>query len=321
MDEEQPPPALTVDPRPATKTPGTVLPPGHAAPLAYRLGEERHTDKRIHCREARFRSASTGQTSRTTVASSRLAVLLVLAALAGGGCGGNGTGDTGPGEESGSAKEGAARLTARPDGGAGDCKPGLRELSLPGGGKALLRVGPGAAGERRAFILALHGAGGTPRNALWAFRGANDEPVVLLAPAAGDDGWSLSRSGRDVARIDRALAEAFDRCRIDREHVAIGGFSAGASYALSLGLVNGDLFDAVIALSPGGIVTEAREGSPRIFVAHGTRDRRIPIEDGAGTIVPRLRSAGYSVDLRRFDGGHEVPRNISEAAISWFLER
>jgi predicted esterase len=253
------------------------------------------------------------------VASSRLAVLLVLAAVAGAGCGGR---QVGSGGDTASAEVEAVRLEARPGRGAIACKPGLHELSLPAGGRALLRVGPRAAGRPRALILALHGAGESPRDALWAFRGADDEPVVVVAPSAGDDGWSLGRpGGGDIARIDRALARAFARCRIDRTHVAIGGFSAGGSLALSLGLANGDLFDAVIALSPGGILTEARKRSPRIFVAHGTRDRRIPIEAGAGAIVPSLRSAGYDVELRRFDGGHEVPRGISEAAVSWFLWR
>jgi predicted esterase len=32
-----------------------------------------------------------------------------------------------------------------------------------------------------------------------------------------------------------------------------------------------------------------------------------------------LRAAGYAVRFRRFDGGHEVPRKVSEAAVSWFL--
>jgi phospholipase/carboxylesterase len=35
--------------------------------------------------------------------------------------------------------------------------------------------------------------------------------------------------------------------------VALGGFSDGASYALSLDLTNGDLFASLIAFSPGFI--------------------------------------------------------------------
>jgi predicted esterase len=36
-------------------------------------------------------------------------------------------------------------------------------------------------------------------------------------------------------------------------------------------------------------------------------------------IVPELRNAGYDVTYREFDGGHEVPAEISEEALDWFL--
>jgi len=51
--------------------------------------------------------------------------------------------------------------------------------------------------------------------------------------------------------------------------VAIQGFSDGASYALSLGLTNGDLFTHVIAFSPGFAAPAEQRGRPRIYVSHG----------------------------------------------------
>jgi phospholipase/carboxylesterase len=48
--------------------------------------------------------------------------------------------------------------------------------------------------------------------------------------------------GPDVEFIDRALDWAFDRLTLDIRKLAITGFSDGASYALSLGITNGDLF-------------------------------------------------------------------------------
>ena len=52
----------------------------------------------------------------------------------------------------------------------------------------------------------------------------------------------IGRYGSDIAFIDRALAQIFNRNAIDPSKVAIAGFSDGASYALSVGLTNGDLF-------------------------------------------------------------------------------
>ena len=162
--------------------------------------------------------------------------------------------------------------------------------------------------------------GGGARHGLHAFRGAWDVPgIVMVAPAARGDTWSFF-GGRDVdvSVVERAVAQAFARCSIDRRLVAVGGFSDGASYALTLGLTNGDLFRAVIALSPGGAHTDSRVGAPRVFVAHGTGDPVLPVE-GSDAIVRSLRNDGYRVTYRRFSGVHEVRPEIARASVRWFV--
>jgi phospholipase/carboxylesterase len=140
--------------------------------------------------------------------------------------------------------------------------------------------------------------------------------VVIVAPASAGNTW---RRWDDVDFVDQALRRAFERCRIDPGRVAVGGFSDGATYALSLGVANGDLFGAVMALSPGGVVSESVVGQARFFVAHGERDDVIPIERGGDQVVAALREFEYPVTYRKFPGGHKVPRGISEAAVRWFL--
>ena len=99
--------------------------------------------------------------------------------------------------------------------------------------------------------------------------------------------------------------------------VAIGGFSDGASYALSLGLANGDLFTHVIAFSPGFITPAPPAGRPPIFVSHGTEDQVLGIDVTSRRIVPRLKSAGYTVTYREFTGPHTVPTPIAREALEW----
>ena len=141
--------------------------------------------------------------------------------------------------------------------------------------------------------------------------------MVLVAPKSESRIWNPFY-GADLNSIDRALKRAFARCRIDPRRIAIGGFSDGAGNALTLGLVNGDLFRAVMALAPGALIAEKPVGKPRVFIAHGTRDTTIPIR-ASETIVRKLRAARYSVTYRRFRGAHEVPDAISTAAVRWFL--
>lgn len=115
-----------------------------------------------------------------------------------------------------------------------------------------------------------------------------------------------------------ALERVFQRYAVDPSHLAIGGFSDGASYALSLGLTNGDLFNHVIAFSPGFLAPGERIARPRIFISHGTNDRVLPVACSQ-RIVAVLRDSGYDVTYREFAGPHIVPVGIAHQAVEWFL--
>ena len=108
----------------------------------------------------------------------------------------------------------------------------------------------------------------------------------------------------------------FERLAVDAGRLAIEGFSDGASYAVSLSLANGDLFTHVIAFSPGLVDQVAqRGGQPSIFIAHGTRDERLPIDASSVRRVTRLERDGYEVRFRKFDDGHEVPAEVAREAV------
>ncbi|HYG79829.1 MAG TPA: alpha/beta hydrolase-fold protein [Pyrinomonadaceae bacterium] len=144
--------------------------------------------------------------------------------------------------------------------------------------------------------------------------------MLLLAPDSRRQTWDVIEGvyGPDVAYIDRALEQTFGLYTVDPARVAVGGFSDGASYALSLGLTNGDLFTHVIAFSPGFMAPAGQQGAPRLFVSHGARDRVLPVDACSRRIVPRLKRAGYDVLYREFDGPHTVPHEVAREAAAWF---
>jgi phospholipase/carboxylesterase len=216
----------------------------------------------------------------------------------------------------------AGRVSLPSTSSTGDCAPGEYSLRLGGERQARLLVTPGSVAPR-ALVVVFHGAGGTSRDGLYAFRGAWKAPgLALLAPAARGNTWSLLHGpDTDVRTVNQGLARAWKKCRIDPRQVATAGFSDGATYALSLGLQNGDIFRAVMALSPGGVLAEKNVGRPRVFIAHGTRDNVLPISRTSEVIVRTLRSSGYSVTYRKFQGGHEAPEGISREAVRWFLRK
>jgi phospholipase/carboxylesterase len=152
--------------------------------------------------------------------------------------------------------------TPETTGAAGACTPGVHELMLGNGQPAQMRVTSGS--NTRALVVVLHGAGGSPASALEAFRGGWKTPgLVLIAPASKGQTWSILRSEQDadLESVNLALAEAYERCNIDRARIGVGGFSDGATYALTLGVSNGDLFPAIMALSPGGILGGQQVGA------------------------------------------------------------
>lgn len=103
--------------------------------------------------------------------------------------------------------------------------------------------------------------------------------------------------------IDQLLGWLFAEANVERSKIAISGFSDGASYALSVGLANGDLFTHVrvascvcgvcgcvcvrafactllaqiLAFSPGFMSPPDFVAKPSVFVSHGTDDAVLPI--------------------------------------------
>lgn len=145
--------------------------------------------------------------------------------------------------------------------------------------------------------------------------------MILVIPESRGRTWDRVNGsyGPDVAFIDRALARVFERCQVDRSRLALGGFSDGASYALSLGLANGDLFSHVVAFSPGFALTRRAAVGPKVFISHGVFDSVLPVELSRDGVVPQLRGQGYDVRYEEFEGGHEVPAAVSNSALDWLL--
>ena len=157
-------------------------------------------------------------------------------------------------------------LSARPgEPGKDSFAVGLHRLGVGDQSAALLVPPTLPAGPARLVVL-LHGAGSSPREALpYLESEARTRGFLLLAPKSQDYTWDVIRGGfgPDVGTLDLVLEEVFDRFPVDPGRLAIAGFSDGASYALSVGLVNGDLFTDLLAFSPGFAVSGRRSGRPR----------------------------------------------------------
>lgn len=215
-----------------------------------------------------------------------------------------------------------ARLTPRP-------KSGV---------KTTLTTGPlGLGGERDGVVqmpstvpdgplpvmLFLHGATQTGTRMMSRISAAAEAAgVVVVAPDSRRGTWDAIRGGfgEDVTYLNRVLTHVFSRVDVDPKRLSIAGFSDGATYAISLGLANGDLFPHVLAFSPGFVVRAPEHGHPRFFFSHGTNDQILPIGVCSRVIVPQLRGRGFDVTYREFEGRHELPPEIQADAFKWLLQ-
>ncbi|GEO12181.1 alpha/beta hydrolase [Segetibacter aerophilus] len=174
------------------------------------------------------------------------------------------------------------------------------------------------------LAVMLHGAGGNAEHGLNLLKPYADEKnILLLAPASRSVTWDIiakENFNGDIIFIDQALTIAFENYNVDRDHIAVGGFSDGASYGLCVGLSNGDLFTHIMAFSPGFYHTVENKGKPAVFISHGVKDHVLPIAPCSRRIVPRLKRLNYNIQYKEFQGEHEIPADISATAVNWFLE-
>ncbi len=171
------------------------------------------------------------------------------------------------------------------------------------------------------FVM-FHGAGGFPQKVLpFIEPHAQQHKFLVLAPHSTFPTWDIviGGSGPDLERLQLALGNVAARYRIDTDRVAFAGFSDGASYALSIGVTNGDIASHVIAFSGGFMSVFVQEGQPRIFIAHGLIDEQLPIATSGRQNAAKLKAAGYDVQYVEFDGLHIIEPGVVARAIDFFL--
>ncbi|HSM61751.1 MAG TPA: hypothetical protein VK849_13175 [Longimicrobiales bacterium] len=268
--------------------------------------------RRLHAEGARTgRSGPATPLSRRGFLATGLASLTLPSLLA---CLERGTGPT---------YDGNPRLSARPGVPTEVPQIGATVPGIEIGRDAILYVPEGYDPDTPSpMMVALHGAGGSA--ASWSgFQPlCGGRNMILLAVDSRGSTWDRVRGafGPDVFYLDEVLAYTFARCRVDPDRLALAGFSDGASYALSLGVSNGDLFSHLIAFSPGFYLPAAeRVGKPRVFVSHGGSDPIIAFQASRDHIVPMLQEEGFDVTFREFDGGHSVPETVATEALDWML--
>lgn len=189
-----------------------------------------------------------------------------------------------------------------------------------------------------------HGSGDTAINGINCLPAAfmEEKNVYVLCMASQKYTWDMiveKQFAKDTQITDLALSQLMTHFPHIQE-ISIAGFSDGASYALSLGAANKDIFRHIFAFSPGYIrfapspsgstssystaVTNATDSSekrqyPRVFISHGKNDRVLPVTC-SHRIVDTLEMKGFDGYYKEFDGGHTVPPEVAIFGLSFWMQ-
>jgi phospholipase/carboxylesterase len=218
------------------------------------------------------------------------------------------------------------RFSVRPKAPTMDLGPGEHVLDDNGGRRAILYIPPSYdAATATPLMLMLHGARGDGDRTLEQQRAvAKQHGVIVLSPSTRSGTWDAITSrgtfAHDFAKLDALLTQSFERCNVDATRIASGGFSDGGTYAVSIGLMNGDLFTHIIAHSPGYVISEERNGKPAVYISHGRQDEVLPFDRCGARIAAQLEREGYATRFDTFDGGHTAAPEIRSAALQWFKD-
>jgi phospholipase/carboxylesterase len=183
--------------------------------------------------------------------------------------------------------------------------------------------------DARAYplVMALHGGSGHGRLFLWSWlREARGRDVILVAPTAVGDTWSLMEPQVDSGNLGAVLDAVGQRWRVDRSRLLLTGMSDGGTFTLLAGLDDESPFThlAPVASSFHPLLLTMTEPSRVIrlpvYLVHGALDWMFPVSVARGA-RQALTAAGAQVTYREIaDLSHVYPREEGTAILDWFLD-
>jgi polyhydroxybutyrate depolymerase len=167
--------------------------------------------------------------------------------------------------------------------------------------------------------------------------------AIFVAPNGIDNGWA-NTGGRDIAFLN-AMLELFEsKLCIDTTRIFSTGFSYGGMMSFTVGCDAPGVFRAIAPMS-GALYSGCNRSGAKpvaVWMAHGSNDTTVPLEDGKAGLAVFLEKNGcsdqtmpttpspcvsyqgcdpaYPVTYCEFDGGHG-PQNFAPAAVWDFFKQ
>jgi phospholipase/carboxylesterase len=176
-------------------------------------------------------------------------------------------------------------------------------------------------------VMALHGGSGHGRLFLtnWVSQ-ARARGLIVIAPTAVGDTWSLMDPEVDSNNLASILARVRARWSIDPAHMLLTGMSDGGTFTLLSGVdadspfshlapVAGTFHPLLLAMAD-----PARLSGLPVYLTHGALDWMFRVSI-ARTAQDALRAAGAAIVYREVaDLSHTYPVDEQDAMLDWFLQ-
>ncbi len=207
-------------------------------------------------------------------------------------------------------------------------------------------------GDHKASVIWLHGLGADGHDfepVIPALQLPQDHGIKFIFPHAPErpvtiNGGMVMRAWYDIKEMDlrkredadgieesRQILEGFIKAEKDAgiptEKILLAGFSQGGVVILHTGLRYSEPLAGLLALStylamPDTLSAEADSANAKIpiFMAHGTMDPIIPIQQGKNS-ADQLKKGDYSVDWHEYPIQHAVSLEEIEEIGRWITVR
>ena len=131
--------------------------------------------------------------------------------------------------------------------------------------------------------------------------------------------------GRAESLLERMINDVTSRYGVEEGRVVIGGFSQGGMMALRHGLRHPDRFPGIVALSSRLPPQDRPDGAPdsppaqRVFIAHGTFDDVIHVQEGRSA-HDGLSRGGYPSEYHEYGMAHQIIPEVMADLSTWLSQ-
>ena len=176
------------------------------------------------------------------------------------------------------------------------------------------------------LVMALHGGSGHGRLFVWTWvREARSRGVIVAAPTATGDTWSLMQPEVDTAHLANVLEQVARTWHIDRSRLLLTGMSDGGTFTLISGIDTDSPFTHLAPVAASfhplllTMADPSRVNGLPVYLVHGALDWMFPVSV-ARSAYAALDAAGAKVVYREIaDLSHAYPREENVPILDWFL--